>query len=563
MINDIWKKDRKIAYFSMEIGHDPKMPNYAGGLGILAGDTLKSCADLNVPLVAVTLLSEEGFFHQRLDAQGNQSEEPERWKVSDVLEPLPDRAVIRLRGRNIVVKGWITYIQGITGFEVPVIYLDTDCPENGEWDRGITKRLYNSDREYRISQEVVLGIAGYRMLKVMGYKGLERYHLNEGHGSFLIVERINNTKVHSHESKPIMERYDFHNLKKKIVFTTHTPVEAGHDSFDPGQVKEILGDSINGELVDHLVHNGMFNMTHVALDNSKYVNGVAKKHAEVSRKMFPEHPISSITNGVHSVSWVSGHLKPVFDRYIKDWFWDPSSFRFAKLIPDDELWSAHMEAKRELVEFTNSSCGTSLSPDVFTLGFARRSTPYKRMTLMFSNIDWLKKISADVGKIQIILAGKAHPNDGGGKDLIRRVFEIKSQLKGSIEVAYIENYDIGVAKKMVAGVDVWLNTPQRPLEASGTSGMKAAHNGVPQLSTLDGWWIEGCIEDTTGWAIGGLKDEDDANDFYNKLEKNIVHKFYNDRTAWIRIMKNAIAFNASYFNTHRMIKEYVLQGYFI
>ncbi|MFC1741918.1 alpha-glucan family phosphorylase, partial [Nanoarchaeota archaeon] len=302
------------------------------------------------------------------------------------------------------------------------------------------------------------------------------------------------------------------------------------------------------------------------LESSDYVNGVAKKHAEVSRAMFPEYSIHSITNGVHTDTWVSPHIKQVFDKYSRDWFWDPASLRFSELIPNDELWAAHVKAKQELIDFANERCKSNLKTEFFTIGYARRATPYKRLKLMFSDIDWLKKINHNVGKIQFILAGKAHASDGEGKDLIRQVFEIKEQLKGEIEIVYLENYNMEVAKKMVAGVDIWLNTPQRPLEASGTSGMKAAHNGVPQMSTLDGWWIEGCLEGMTGWSIGGQgADSDetaDANDFYTKLEKEVVPLYYHDRQAWVRIMKNAIAFNASYFNTHRMVKEYVIHAYF-
>jgi len=555
-------QDRKVAYFSMEIGYDPKMPNYSGGLGILAGDTLKSCADLRVPLLAVTLLSEEGYFRQELDEHGNQTEHPEQWNISEKLKPLAQKVVVSISGRNVIVRGWLKRIEGITGFEIPVIYLDTDLPENCEYDRSITKRLYGGDIALRITQEIVLGIAGYKLIAEIGYTGIQKFHLNEGHGSFLILEMLNNTKIHTHKQRPIEERYDFKSLKSKVVFTTHTPVEAGHDKFDPQQVKDIISDNIHHELIDHLLRDGLFNMTHIALDFSEYVNGVAKKHAEVSRKMFPDHTIDSITNGVHTRTWVQPHLKELFDRYAKDWFWDPTSLRFAKLIPHDELWNAHMQHKTDLINFVNETCKTNMSPDTFTIGYARRATPYKRLTLMFSDLDWLRSISNNVGKIQFILAGKAHPNDNAGKDLIRQVFEIKNQLKGSVEVAYIPNYDITIAKKLVAGADIWLNTPKRPLEASGTSGMKAAHNGVPQFSTLDGWWIEGCQEDVTGWSIGGYGNGDDAQDFYMKLEKKIVPMFYNDRNAWIKVMKNAIAFNASYFNTHRMVKEYVTHAYF-
>ncbi len=554
MAYSIWRKDRKIAYFSMEIGHDARIPNYSGGLGILAGDTLKSCADLHIPIIAVTLLSKEGYFRQEIDEQGSQTEHPEIWDIKEMLEPLSEKVVVNISGRDVIVKGWIYRLVGCTGFEVPIVYLDTDIPSNSEYDRTITKRLYSGDKGHRIAQEIVLGVAGFEILEVMGYSGIEKYHLNEGHGSFLILEMLSDTKMHTHENLPIDKRYDFHNTKKKLVFTTHTPVEAGHDKFDPQQVKDIISDSVEHELI------GLVNMTYIALDTAGYVNGVAKKHAEVSQKMFPKFAISSITNGVHSMTWVSPFMNDVFDRHIPDWVKDPSSLRFAEVIPDEELWDAHMEAKRDLMTYVNTTHHTNLSPEVFTLGFARRAALYKRLTMIFSNIDWLKSISQNVGKIQFIIAGKAHPQDNAGKDLIRQVYKMKKDLAGIIDIAYIENYNIDIAKKMIAGVDLWLNTPQPPMEASGTSGMKAAHNGVPQFSTLDGWWIEGCLEDMTGWAIQG---EDEAHDFYEKLDKIIVPKFYNDRKAWIKMMKNSIAFNASQFNTNRMVKDYVTHGYFV
>ncbi|MFC1723348.1 alpha-glucan family phosphorylase [Nanoarchaeota archaeon] len=559
MAYSIWRKDRKIAYFSMEIGHDARIPNYSGGLGILSGDTLKSCADLHVPLIGVTLLSEDGYFRQELDENGSQSEHPEVWNKEELLEPVSEKVVVNISGRDVIVKGWITRIEGRTGFEVPVIYLDTNHPSNSEYDRTITKNLYAGDTGHRIAQEIVLGVAGYEILQILGYTGIEKFHLNEGHGSFLILEMLSDTKIHTHEDKPVTERYDFPSVHNKVVFTTHTPVEAGHDKFDPQQVKDIIGTSVEHELIDHMLYDGKLNMTRVAMNNSGYMNGVAKKHAEVSRKMFPKHAISAITNGVHSHSWTSPHIARLFDEHMSDWVKDPSSLRFAEVIPDNELWDAHMEAKRELMNFVNSTCNTQLSPDHFTLGFARRATPYKRLTMMFSDLDWLRKISNEAGKLQILIAGKAHPHDQPGKDLIKQVFEFKKQLQGVVDIAFIPNYNIEIAKKMIAGVDIWVNTPMPPMEASGTSGMKAAHNGVPQFSTLDGWWIEGCLENMTGWSI----QSQDAHDFYDKLEKTIIPTYYNNRHKWIRIMKNSIALNAAQFNTNRMVKDYVTHAYFV
>lgn len=560
---DLRPSERKIAYFSMEIGFQSDIPTYSGGLGILAGDTLKTCADLGVPTVAVTLLSEKGYFLQRLDEQGNQSEVAESWN-RDHLEQVPEKVVVSISGRNVVVRAWQYRIKGVSGFEVPILFLDTNLPENTEYDKTITQHLYQGDDAYRIAQEIVLGIAGRKLLVDLGYDNIQTFHLNEGHASFLILELLSDSMLyegdHTYE-----KRYDFEGVKKKIVFTTHTPVAAGHDQFDPDLVKSIISDNVEHELLDRLSFEGKVNMTHIALENSYYVNGVAKKHAEVSRVMFPNHPIGSITNGVYSPDWVCPAMKNVLDKFIPEWFLEPSSLRFAMLLPDDELWEAHMQAKRELIQLVNSSTQSSLDPDVFTIGFARRATPYKRMELLFSDINWLKSLSEKVGKIQIVLAGKAHPRDIAGKDIIKRVFSLKEQLKGSVDIAYVQNYNIDIAKKLISGVDVWLNTPLKPNEASGTSGMKAAHNGVPHFSVLDGWWIEGWLENVTGWSIGTLtssKQEEDAHDLYMKLEKFILPTFYNNRGQWLNIMRQSIALNASYFNTHRMVKDYVLHAYF-
>lgn len=559
---DIRPSDRKIAYFSMEIGFDSKIPTYSGGLGLLAGDTLKTCADLGVPTIAVCLLSEKGYFKQKLDAQGNQSELAEEWDKSQ-LEPVNEKVVVSISGRNVVVRAWQYTLKGITGFEVPILFLDTNLPENTEYDKSITQHLYQGDDSYRIAQEIVLGIGGRKLLVDLGYDNIQTYHLNEGHASFIILELLSDSKVHHGDD--YSQKYDFESVKQKIVFTTHTPVAAGHDQFDPGLVKSIISDNVEHDLIDQLTYNGKVNMTHIALENCYYVNGVAKKHAEVSRKMFPNHTIDSITNGVYSPDWASHPMKNLFNKYIPDWFLDPSSLRFAMLLPDDELWDAHMQAKTDLIQFVNATCNSNLDTETFTLGFARRATPYKRMDLLFSDLGWLKSLSQNHGKIQIILAGKAHPRDIAGKNLIRRIFQLKNELKGIVEIAYIENYSIEIAKRLVSGVDVWLNTPLKPNEASGTSGMKAAHNGVPHFSVLDGWWIEGWLENVTGWSIGSLTStnpQEDSRDLYMKLEKFILPTFYNNRGLWLNIMRQSIALNASYFNTHRMVKEYVLHAYF-
>ncbi|MCK5594130.1 MAG: alpha-glucan family phosphorylase [Candidatus Aenigmarchaeota archaeon] len=557
------RKDRRsIAYFSMEIGIDEKIPTYSGGLGILAGDTIKSCADLNVPVVAITLLYRKGYFQQKLDAQGNQTEQGVEWKPEDFLKRLDKTITVNIEGRQVHIAAWQYDVKGADDYSVPLIYLDTDLEENNEADRRITHHLYGGDQRYRLQQEIVLGIGGIRTIENLGYRNIQKYHMNEGHSSLLVLELLRKNSINSE----MLNLKNKNCIRERCVFTTHTPVPAGHDQYDFNLVKEVVGDIIPFNELETKCHNGKLNMTYLALDNSQYINGVAKKHGEVSRDMFPGYLIDSITNGVHSVTWTSKHFSRLYDKYIPGWKNDSFTLRYALNIPGDDIWNAHIKAKKDLFDYIKKTTGTEMKPEVFTIGFARRSTAYKRADLLFSSIERLKKIAKDVGEIQIIYGGKAHPNDGAGKDLIRNIFKDMEDLKGKIRCVYLENYDIEIAKKMVSGVDIWLNTPLRPLEASGTSGMKACHNGIPNLSIPDGWWLEGHLEDITGWSIGDKNPDnsrcDDAKDLYDKLEHQILPKYYKDRKAWTNIMKHSIAFNASFFNTHRMIHQYVLNAYF-
>ncbi|MGE5838798.1 MAG: alpha-glucan family phosphorylase, partial [Deltaproteobacteria bacterium] len=306
------------------------------------------------------------------------------------------------------------------------------------------------------------------------------------------------------------------------------------------------------------------NMTLLGLNLSRYINGVAKKHGEVSKGMFPGYQIHAITNGVHSFTWTCDSFKRLYDKYLPGWANEPEIFVRVGRIPDEELWAAHMEAKRQLIDYVNRETGAGMNHDTFTIGFARRATAYKRADLLFSDAERLARFSE--GRLQIVYAGKAHPKDESGKMLIQRIFEIKERLKDRIKITFLKNYNMDIALKMISGVDIWLNTPLRPLEASGTSGMKATHNGVPNFSVLDGWWIEGHIEGYTGWAIGPSADvaadpARDADDLYFKLETVIMPLFYHDKDQWIRIMQNAIGKNAYYFNTHRMMRRYVTEAY--
>ena len=555
---------RRIAYFSMEVAADPRMPTYSGGLGILAGDTLKSCADLKIPLVAVSLLYSKGYFDQKLDEWGNQQEFPVAWEPSRFVRLLPITVRVPIENRSVVVRAWQYDITGYTGYSVPLILLDTNVDENAPPDRELTAFLYGGDERYRLAQEIILGMGGVRMLRALGYNQLERFHMNEGHASLLVLELLRERRGQG------AEEWDFHGVRSRCVFTTHTPVPAGHDQFSYDLVKGVLGETIPVEMVQMLGGKNRLNMTLLALNLSRYVNGVAKRHGEVSQEMFPGYSIDSITNGVHSFTWTCDSFKKLYDRHIAGWVNDPFSLRYAVSIPKGEIWDAHVEAKRRLIDEVHRRTGMSLKPDMLTIGFARRATLYKRADLVFSDPGQLMEIASTVGPIQLVFAGKSHPKDDPGKDLIRRVFHFARQLKDQIPIAYLENYDMELGKLLTSGVDLWLNTPLRPLEASGTSGMKAAHNGVPSFSTLDGWWIEGHIEGVTGWSIGpGPQDlhgqdaanEQDARELYHKLRTVIAPMFYRDRDRWIDIMRQAIAFNASFFNTHRMVQQYAANAY--
>lgn len=552
--------ERSIAYFSMEIAIDPRIPTYSGGLGVLAGDTLRSCADLNVPAVAVTLLYEKGYFYQKLDEQGNQYELPACWKPGDYLRPLPERIQVRLEGRSVEVAAWRYDIIGITGYPVSVIFLDTNLEENSEFDRGLTSFLYGGDEKYRLAQEIILGIGGVRMLRKLGYTGIKKYHMNEGHASLLVLELLRERRGEEGNV------WDFEGVRGSCVFTTHTPVAAGHDHFPYELVENVLGGYMPVEVIKMLGGDDVLDMTFLALNLSHYVNGVAKRHGEVSREMFPGYPIDSITNGVHSYTWTADSFKKLYDKYIPGWTTDAFTLRHILGISKQEIWDAHAESKKLLVDYVNGETHAGMDYDAFTIGFARRATQYKRMDLIFSDVARLSRIAREGGNIQLIFAGKAHPKDWQGKDLIKKIFQISRQLKNDIKVVFLCNYDMDVAKMLISGVDLWLNTPRRPMEASGTSGMKAVHNGIPNLSVLDGWWIEGHIEGVTGWAIGSKSVESEsgdgeARDIYDKLEQIILPMYYREREKWLDIMRHSIAFNASFFNTQRMVQQYVLNAY--
>jgi starch phosphorylase len=573
----------RIAYFSMEVGLTEKIPTYSGGLGILAGDTLKACADIQLPVLGVTLLQEKGYFIQKLDDEGNQTEEYVDWDIFSNLELLPYTIKVEIEDRKVNVRVWRYLIEGAQGNYVPLYFLDTNQKDNSKDDRKITTHLYGGDKEYRFKQEIVLGIGGVRMLRAMGYHNLVTFHMNEGHASLLTLELLREKTRLLEEVWYEEARWDPDQVRNLCVFTTHTPMAAGHDRFPRELVMRMLGkkdaekdkwliNGVSSKVVEGLSGEDDFQMTLLALNLSRYANGVAKKHGQASKKMFPEHEIDAITNGVHIRSWASEPFQRLFDKYLHGWKTDPFLLRHSGGIPNEELWEAHMECKRRFCDYILEKTGITFDQDVLTLGFARRFTAYKRADLIFSDIKRLIEIAQNTGKFQLVFAGKAHPLDEPGKELIRKIFRHAKELSGKVPVVYLDRYDILLAKLITSGVDIWLNTPMRPLEASGTSGMKATLNGVLNFSVLDGWWIEGHQEGITGWSIGpkpsevapdSNSSENDIINLYEKLEKVIIPKYYNKRESWIEMMRDALSVNGSFFTTNRMLLQYVSSAYLL
>ncbi len=547
---------RNVAYFSMEIGLTQEIPTYSGGLGILAGDILKSSADLGVPMVGITLLYKKGYFAQKINEQGRQTERPVDWDPSKLLTFLPNKVSVRMNHRDVTVGVWSYTIIGYSGHPIPILFLDTDLDENIPEDRALTDELYGGDNRYRLCQELILGIGGLRILRDLGYRNVKTFHLNEGHAGFITLEILRE------QGYP-----DLQKVRNQVVFTTHTPVEAGHDFFSYDLIKDVIESTFIERLKNTVGGSGL-SMTDLALKFSRYVNGVSRKHAEVSRAMFNNDSIDWVTNGVHSTTWTCEQFAALYDKYIQGWRTNTSRLMQAIQIPNDEIWEAHQAAKLKLLDMVYEETGHRLDPEILTIGFARRAATYKRADLVFTDIKRLLEIGA--GKIQFIFSGKAHPHDEPGKDILQKIYNISKELGVAMPVVFIENYNMAPAKLITSGVDLWLNTPVRPREASGTSGMKCVHNGIMNFSVLDGWWIEGCLEGHTGWAIGpdpgpddmkGYDESRDADDLYKKLQNKILPLYYNNRPRWIRMMKLAIAINASYFNTHRVVREYCEKAY--
>lgn len=567
-----------IAYFSLEIGLDHRIPTYSGGLGVLAGDTVRAAADLGLPFVGVTLLYRHGYFNQQLDDRGRQTETAYSWDPSELLEPLDCYVSLPIEGRDVYIRPWRLEVRGDTGRRVFVYFLDTDLPQNDPRDRSITHALYAGDQAWRLKQEAVLGIGGRRMVRALGHNpGV--FHMNEGHAFLICIELLSAYLSREDTGKIDAEAIRF--ARERCVFTTHTPVEAGHDRFDINLVRRIVGDhpafhraDLYGEPNGHGGFDGhTLNTTRVALNLSRYANAVAQKHGEVSRRMFPGYRIEAITNGVHAGSWTGPHMARVFDRHAPAWRRSNDDLRLVLGASDDEVRGAHAAAKRDFVAEIASRTGEAFSPDAFTIVFARRATAYKRPGLLLSDPDRLAALAEKHGPLQIIYGGKSHPHDTQGKASIERIHAAAGALGDKVRVVYLQNHEIDICKLMVAGCDVWLNNPEPPLEASGTSGMKAALNGVPSLSTLDGWWLEGCVDGVTGWAIGSAEDSvlstdrdalrhKHAEDLYRTLDEKVLPAFYGGHGgSWATIMKHAIALNGSHFTTERMVREYVGRGY--
>ncbi|HEX3225601.1 MAG TPA: alpha-glucan family phosphorylase [Gaiellaceae bacterium] len=562
-----------VAYFSTEFGLDESLPIYSGGLGILAGDHLKSASDLGIPLVAVGLFYREGYFRQQLDESDWQGERyPENDPSLLPMRAEDARVTIELADEDGALVPVHARVWRVQVGRIPLYLLDTKVDENPDWAQRITDRLYGGDRRHRLRQELVLGVGGVRALRALGLDPAV-FHMNEGHSAFLQLERLRELV----EDAGLTRDAAAERLRASTVFTTHTPVPAGNEIFDAWLVEQNVGALVQrcGYAWEEFVALGRtgvseaFGLTPFALRTSSYANGVSALHGEVSREMWhglwPERsiddvPIGSVTNGVHARSWIADEL----DRLLgtEDDTGTPDFARAYELTADD-LWRAHTAAKARLLEGLAGRNGTHFDAEVLTIGFARRFATYKRADLLFSDGDRLERLLRDAERpIQIVLAGKAHPADEGGKALIQKLARFVHDERFSGRVAFIEDYEISIARLLVQGVDVWLNNPRRPLEASGTSGMKAALNGVVNCSILDGWWCEGYSPDT-GFAIGGTiaaddaaQDAADASALYEVLEREVIPAYY-DRSRWLDLMRNSIAQLGGRFNTNRMLIEYV------
>ncbi|KKN27852.1 hypothetical protein LCGC14_0860210 [marine sediment metagenome] len=558
-IDEEMKRNTSVAYISMEIAIDSNIPTYSGGLGVLSGDTVRSAADLEIPMVAICLCYSSGYFYQFYNEFGEQKEKEIAWNFYYEFDKVEAPIVMKIEDKDVLVSSWLYRIIGQSGHVLPVYLLTTDVKDNEDWMKKMTGSLYDSTSHWnRIVQEMILGIGGVKLLESLGYHNIDTYHLNEGHGSFSTLELYK--KLGNIEK-----------VKEKVVFTTHTPVPAGHDRFKQDLVKKVFENRMPPEISRLADDNGELNMTYLGMALSRYINAVAKKHGEISKKMFPQYEIDYITNGVHLPFWVSKPFRKIFGRKWPNWRANPNVLENALELDDLDVFDAHIRNKFNLINYQKGHSWNLLDEELITIGFARRFATYKRATLIFHDIDRLGKICKN--SIQFIFAGKAHPKDQMGKDFIKKIFEAGEYLYDNygVKVVIMENYNMDLAHMLVSGVDLWLNTPNRYREASGTSGMKAALNGVPNFSILDGWWLEGYKRNKlAGWAIGpddsnpddpGVSNnwDIDSNAIYETLENEIIPN-YLEHDEWIFRQKNAISL-AAFFNTHRMIEEYAEKAY--
>ena len=551
----------RIAYFSMEIALRSEMHTYAGGLGILAGDVARSAADLELPMVFVTLASRDGYLRQTIDGQGRQIEQPDPWEPERWAVQVPAMAAVTLEEREVWIRPWLYEVASPLGYKVPVILLDTWIDQNDPRDRTITGRLYGGGEIDRLKQEAVLGIGGERILRALGF-GIETYHLNEGHAALLPLSLLRRHPRASSNNLLEPGPYDTDPVRRQCLFTTHTPVNAGHDRFAYEDVARVLGNFIALDQLRILGGEDYLNMTRLALNLSGYVNGVARRHAETTRKMFPGYRVRAITNGVHVEHWTHPAFARVFQSMFPYWCHEPEALSRADQLADASVWNAHREAKRDLLAMVKAHAGIDLDPEAPVVGFARRMTGYKRPNLLFADMERLRHLHRRFS-LQIVVAGKAHPRDEGGKALIQEINGHVHDLR-DIPIVFIQNYDMEAARTLTAGSDIWLNTPLPPLEASGTSGMKSALNGVLNVSILDGWWLEACEEGITGWSIDHQPEgtrEDHARALYEKLETIVLPLYAQDRSRWIWIMKQAISKIGPIFNSQHMMRRYASEAY--
>lgn len=560
---EAYQRKSSVAYFTMEISLRPEIHTYSGGLGVLAGDTARSAADLGLPVVFVSLASRQGYIHQEIDAGGHQVHRPDPWNPPDWCVALPAKVAIELEGRRVWIRPWLYECKGALRKPVPVILLDTDLDENAAADRPLTDHLYGGDAAYRLKQEAILGVGGFRILQALGFT-INTYHLNEGHAAFLTMELLRQFPRKTNLLSATGRRYDASQVLTRCLFTTHTPVEAGHDRFSYDLVNRILSELVDVEELRIYAGQENCNMTKLALNLSGFVNGVAARHAETTQQMFPGYKVHAITNGIHAARWAHPVFSKLFNAHIPNWQVEPELLFHADHLPDEEVWRAKQTAKSDLIDLVTETTGVAMDPDVPIIGYARRMTAYKRPSLVLQDVERLRAIAKRY-PVQFVYAGKAHPADTEGGEVIKMMMQRSASLAGDVPMAFLPNYNTQSAQLLVSGADVWLNTPRPPLEASGTSGMKAALNGTLNLSTLDGWWIEGWIEGVTGWAVGTDTDQesdwDHANDLYHKLENVVLPLYLNDRARWTWMMKQSISKIAPYFNSHRMMRRYANDAY--